>query len=125
MALPEFTEAGNLPEGIHVATLQEVLRRFGNGSLQRRRVADDSRRDPTRHRGDNLMIANDIELDVTQERIRRFQTILRQLRVGASPAEYPLVSSGYISEIDKMQTDVMDYLKRHSTESAEPVSIAR
>jgi hypothetical protein len=40
MALPPFTEEGDLPPGVHRATLREVLERFGQGSVQRRAVAD-------------------------------------------------------------------------------------
>jgi hypothetical protein len=40
VALPAFNEEGDLPPGVHRATLPEVLERFGQGSLQRRAVAD-------------------------------------------------------------------------------------
>lgn len=40
MALPVFNEDGDLPPGVHRATLREVLERFGLGSIQRRAVAD-------------------------------------------------------------------------------------
>ena len=40
MALPAFNEAGDLPPGVHSATLSEVLERFGRGSVQRCAVAD-------------------------------------------------------------------------------------
>ena len=40
MALPGFTEEGDLPLGVHRATRSEVLERFGQGSIQRRAVAD-------------------------------------------------------------------------------------
>lgn len=40
MALPAFNEEGDLPPGVHRATLAEVLERFGQGSLQRCGVAD-------------------------------------------------------------------------------------
>src|SRR6266508_3301713 len=36
MALPEFNSRGDLPEGLHKATLAEVLERFGTGSEARR-----------------------------------------------------------------------------------------
>jgi hypothetical protein len=36
---PDFDDEGDLPVGIHQATLSEVLKRFGVGSLQRRVVA--------------------------------------------------------------------------------------
>src|SRR6266480_477982 len=38
MALPEFTHGGDLPEGVHEASLEEVMARFGSGSEQRRSV---------------------------------------------------------------------------------------
>lgn len=39
MALPAFTDEGELPIGVHPATLTEVLDRFGQGLPQRRLVA--------------------------------------------------------------------------------------
>jgi hypothetical protein len=38
--LPAFHDDGNLPPGVHRATLSEVLERFGQGTLQRCAVAD-------------------------------------------------------------------------------------
>lgn len=35
MALPEFNEFGDLPVGVHRATLEEVIERFGSGTPQR------------------------------------------------------------------------------------------
>lgn len=40
MALPPFNEVGDLPPGVYRATLAEVLERFGQGTVQRRAVAD-------------------------------------------------------------------------------------
>ena len=40
MPLPAFNEDGDLPPGVHGATLSELLARFGQGSVQRRAVAD-------------------------------------------------------------------------------------
>lgn len=40
MALPSFTLEGDLPCGVHRATLREAMDRFGNGSLQRRAVSE-------------------------------------------------------------------------------------
>jgi hypothetical protein len=40
MTLPAFNEEGDLPLGVHCATLPEVLDRFCQGSVQRRAVAD-------------------------------------------------------------------------------------
>ncbi len=39
-ALPTLTDDGDLPPGVHQATLSEVLERFGKGSVQRCAVAD-------------------------------------------------------------------------------------
>jgi hypothetical protein len=38
MPLPPFTDNGDLPLGVHRASLREVLDRFGGGSSQRRAV---------------------------------------------------------------------------------------
>lgn len=38
MPLPEFNEAGDLPRGVHPATLVEVLLKFAESSPQRRNV---------------------------------------------------------------------------------------
>src|SRR5947207_825667 len=44
MPLPEFNQFGDLPEGNHPATLEEVVARFGSGAAQRRAVTDRLRR---------------------------------------------------------------------------------
>lgn len=38
MALPEFNEFGDLPEGVHQADFDEIVARFGSGSPQREEV---------------------------------------------------------------------------------------
>jgi len=38
MPLPAFDEQGDLPVGVHQATFDEVLTRFGHGTLQRQLV---------------------------------------------------------------------------------------
>jgi hypothetical protein len=40
MTLPAFNEEGDLPPGVHNATLSEILARFGQGSHQRSAVGD-------------------------------------------------------------------------------------
>ena len=44
MPLPDFNEFGDLPEGRHLASLDEVLARFGSGTSQRQGVTDRLRR---------------------------------------------------------------------------------
>lgn len=58
------------------------------------------------------MIANDQELQVTQERIAQFQRWLANLRRTARPEEFAALSSGYRLEIERMQAEVLDYLLR-------------
>ena len=63
------------------------------------------------------MIENDKELQVTLERIARFQAQLARLRTAESnPANYHAAASGFIEEIDRMQLEVRDYLSTHPTE---------
>jgi predicted nucleotidyltransferase len=40
LPLPAFNEEGDLPTGVHRATLAEILGRFGQGSVQRRAVSE-------------------------------------------------------------------------------------
>lgn len=40
MALPPFNETGDLPPGVHRATLPQILERFSVGTIQRQAVAD-------------------------------------------------------------------------------------
>ena len=63
------------------------------------------------------MIANDQELQVTIERIARFQKQVAQLRVvEKSPDNYHASVSGFLAEIDRMQLEVREYLSLHPTE---------
>jgi hypothetical protein len=63
------------------------------------------------------MIANDRELEATQERIRHFQSQLAQLRkVETIPANYHLSASGFLAEVDRMQLEVREYLSLHPAE---------
>ncbi len=38
MSLPDFNENGELPEGVHQTSIEEIIARFGSGSAQRRTV---------------------------------------------------------------------------------------
>ena len=59
------------------------------------------------------MIMNDDELNGTQTRIAYFEDLLAQMRVAARPELFPSMASGYVSEIEKMQGEVLAYLSRH------------
>ena len=62
------------------------------------------------------MIRNDKELKASQQRIAYFQNLLLQLWFKATPEEFSLISTGYRTEILKMQDEVLEYLTRHSCE---------
>ncbi len=65
------------------------------------------------------MIANDQELQVTQERIAWFQAQLAHLRkMETNPANFHAAASGFLAEIDRMQLEVREYLSTHPTELA-------
>jgi hypothetical protein len=44
--------------------------------------------------------------------------LLAQLRVTSRPEEFPLVAGGYRAEVERMQEEVLDYLTRHSSQTA-------
>jgi len=65
------------------------------------------------------MIANDHELQVTLDRIARFQAQVTHLRkVETNPANYHATASGFLAEIDRMQLEVREYLSAHPAELA-------
>ena len=65
------------------------------------------------------MIVNDNELEAAQKRIARFQAQISHLRkVEPDPDNFRLESSSYLSEIDKMQLEVREYLFSHPSQMA-------
>lgn len=65
------------------------------------------------------MIKNDQELHVMLDRIKRFQQQVVKLReVESNPANYKLSVDGFLSEIDRMNLEVREYLRLHPTETA-------
>jgi hypothetical protein len=63
------------------------------------------------------MIANDQELKVTLERIAQFQVQVAHLRnTETNPTNYRAAVSGYLTEIDRMQLEVREYLSLHPRE---------
>jgi hypothetical protein len=142
MALPEFNDRGDLPQGLHEATLAEVLERFGGGSEIRQHATTVLVRihqlvvntgklqrfivtrldDAWNCRGD-CMIANDDELKGTRARIAYFEDLLAQMRVTANPELFPGMASGYRAEIEKMQREVLEYLTCHVSQTS-PARVA-
>ncbi len=69
------------------------------------------------------MIRTDAELQVTLERIARFQRQVAHLRrLETNPANYHLSVAGFLAEIDRMNLEVREYLSWHpsETEPAQP-----
>ena len=65
------------------------------------------------------MIENDKQLQVTLDRIRRMQEQVAHLRRTEFNADnYSASVSGFISEIDRMQLEVREYLTIHPGEIA-------
>ena len=65
------------------------------------------------------MIANDQELQVTLERIARFQSQVAHLRKQeTNPANYHATVSGFLAEVDRMQLETREYLSLHPAELA-------
>jgi hypothetical protein len=66
------------------------------------------------------MIKNDRELQATLERIRYFQQQVEKLRqVETIPINYRLSASDYLTEIDRMNLAVREYLWLHPSEMTE------
>ena len=66
------------------------------------------------------MITNDQELNVTLDRIAKFQRQVAHLRkVETNPDNYRASVSGFLAEIDRMQLEVREYLSMHPAELAQ------
>lgn len=63
------------------------------------------------------MIQSNLEFEATLERIRYFQQQLEKLReVETNLQNYRLSVGGYLSEIDRMNLEVREYLSLHPSE---------
>ena len=67
------------------------------------------------------MIKNDTELKVTLERIERLQLQIAEIRkTETNPDNYRASVSGFVTEIDRLQLEVREYLMSYP----EPASTA-
>ena len=64
------------------------------------------------------MIGNDLELQGMREWIGFFYEILVQMRATTKPEEYMFMANSYLAEIEKMNTEILEYLKRHPSQIA-------
>ncbi|HEX8889431.1 MAG TPA: hypothetical protein VF779_09650 [Pyrinomonadaceae bacterium] len=66
------------------------------------------------------MIKNDLELEGTLERIKRFQQqVIHMRKVEKDPVTYKLSAGGFLAEIDRMNLEVREYLMFHPSEVQE------
>ncbi|MEN3331896.1 MAG: hypothetical protein V7641_1261 [Blastocatellia bacterium] len=64
-----------------------------------------------------VMLRNDTELQATLERVRYFQQQVENLRqVETNPVNYRLSASGFLTEIDRMNLEIREYLWLHPSE---------
>jgi len=56
------------------------------------------------------MIGNDAELKTMRERVATVERLILTLRPTARPEEWAALSSGYRFEIERMQSEILDYL---------------
>ena len=69
------------------------------------------------------MIRNNQEFEATQERIARFQKQIKRLReVETNPRNYELSAGGFLTEIDRMNLEVREYLSIHPSELIEQIA---
>ena len=69
------------------------------------------------------MIQNDQELKATLNRIEHFQKIVGRLKeFETNQRNYELSAGGFLSEIDRMNLEVAEYLSVHSTELIKPIT---
>ena len=67
------------------------------------------------------MIQNEQELKATLNRIERFQKIVEKLQqFETNPRNYELSAGGFLSEINRMNLEVAEYLSVHSSELIKP-----
>ncbi len=60
------------------------------------------------------MIKNDIELEVTLERIEKFRDLVLNMRKAeTNPSTYESSAGGFLAEIAKMNLEVNEYLSIH------------
>src|SRR5947207_10752619 len=66
-----------------------------------------------------VMIKNDKELEITQERVRQFERQVAQIRKTETDGEnYRMSAAGYLAEIDRMNLEIRDYLWSTPTEQS-------
>ena len=64
------------------------------------------------------MIDNDVELQAAQEYVLRFERILAAARSTYTPQAYEAMASSYLAEIERVNAEIVEYLRRSPSQEA-------
>ena len=64
------------------------------------------------------MMQNDVELQAAQEYVLRFERILAAARKTYTPAAYKAMASSYLAEIERVNAEILAYLKHAPSQEA-------
>jgi hypothetical protein len=64
------------------------------------------------------MIQNDVELQASQEYVLRFERILASARKTYTPEVYEAMASSYLAEIERVNAEILAYLKHAPSKEA-------
>jgi hypothetical protein len=64
------------------------------------------------------MIGSDVELQAAQEYVLRFERILAAARKTYTSEAYEAMASSYLAEIERVHTEIMEYLRRAPSREA-------
>ena len=64
------------------------------------------------------MIQNDVELQAAQEYVLRFERILAAARKTYTADAYEAMASGYLAEIERVNAEILAYLKHTPSKEA-------
>ena len=64
------------------------------------------------------MIQNDVELQAAQEYVLRFERILAAARKTYAPETYEAMASSYLAEIERVNAEILAYLKHAPSQEA-------
>jgi len=64
------------------------------------------------------MIKNDVELQAAQEYVLRFERILTAARSAYTPEAYEAMASSYLAEIERVNAEIVEYLRRSPSREA-------
>ena len=64
------------------------------------------------------MMQNDVELQAAQEYVLRFERILAAARNTYTPEAYEAMASSYLAEIERVNAEILEYLKHAPSKEA-------